>query len=101
MEETTLTPLYQQLWHQLKLVEGIVCREYTPGPTEDQKVVPIYPATLRQEVLRRNHDAPSAGHLGPEKTLQRLRQEAYWVNMARDVTHYCEQCVTCQRTRAA
>ena len=58
---------YQQLWHQLKLVEGIVCREYTPGPTEDQKVVPIYPATLRQEVLRRNHDAPSAGHLGPER----------------------------------
>ena len=88
---------YKQLWHQLKLVHGVVCREYAIGPTAERSVVPVYPAVLRQEVLRRNHDAPSAGHQGSEKTLQRLRQEAYWVNMAHDVDKYCEQCVVCQR----
>ena len=57
----------------------------------ETKVVTICPTTLRQELLRRNHDAPSAGHQGPEKTLQCLRQEVYWVNMARDVAQYCKQ----------
>ena len=65
------------------------------GPMVETKVVPICPTTLRQELLRRNDDAPSAG---PEKTLQRLRQEVYWVNMAHVMLP--RQCVTCQRSQA-
>ena len=42
---------YRQLWPQLTLVEGIVCRQYTPGPTADIVTVPIIPDQLRQEAL--------------------------------------------------
>ena len=34
--------------------------------------VPVLPHDLQQDVISRHHDAPTAGHLGVEKTLNRL-----------------------------
>ena len=34
-----------------------------------------------------------------DKTLARLRQEAYWVVMAEDVDSYCCQYVKCQQAK--
>ena len=90
---------YRQLWPQLKIVDGVLCRQYTPGPTSDKVLIPVLPTSLRQVALNRNHDAPSAGHLGSDKTLERLRQEAYWVGMARDVNQHCRECTKCQQAK--
>ena len=87
---------YRQLWSQLKLIEGIFCREYSPGPTSDVISVPILPDSMHDELLLQYHNEPSAGHLGADKTLDHLRQVAYWVNMSRDVERHCQECVTCQ-----
>ena len=59
--------------------------------------VPVLPHDLQQDAISRHHDAPTAGHLGVEKTLNRLRHNAFWINMARDVDEYCRQCSVCQR----
>ena len=48
------------------------------------------------EALQRNHDAPSTGHQGVEKTLQHLKQEAFWVHIAKDVNQFC---VVCQQAK--
>ena len=90
---------YRQLWSQLQVKDGILCRCYSPEPTSDQIMVPILPDSLRKEALQRNHDAPGAGHQGPDRTLKRLRQEAYWVSMAQDVDQHCRECTTCQQTK--
>ena len=90
---------YGQLWSQLAVIDGIVCRHYQPVPAADPVTVPVVPACLQQQAMMRAHDAPSAGHQGKAKTLHRLRQEAYWVNMAKDVDQYCQVCITCQRTK--
>jgi len=90
---------YKQLWHQLKVVDGILCRQYSPGPMQQMVTVPFLPPDLRRDALKRNHDAPTAGHMGTEKTLDRLRRDAFWVNMARDVEEYCRQCPTCQHSK--
>ena len=34
-----------------------------------------------------------------EKTLERLRLEAYWVNMAGDVEQHCQECSKCQQSK--
>ena len=70
----------------------------TPGPTTEVVTVPVTPSSLVHDVLVRHHDAPTAGHLGMEKTLSRLKQEAYWVNMARDVEWHCHEC-KCQQSK--
>ena len=33
------------------------------------------------------------------KTLDRLRQEVYWVSMARNVQQYCSECTKCQQSK--
>ena len=95
--EWQLYPLrrYVLMWTQLRNVEGVLYRQFMPNLLLDAVTVvtvPILPASMQQQALNRNHDAPTAGHLGSEKTLQRLRQEAYWVTMANDVVRYCQQC---------
>ena len=52
-------------------------------------MVPILPPDLQKDALIRSHDAPTAGHLGAEKTLEHLRHDALWINMAKDVEEYC------------
>ena len=34
---------YRQLWQQLLIKDGVVCRHYTPGPTSEPLTVPIFP----------------------------------------------------------
>ncbi|KAL5479651.1 hypothetical protein EMCRGX_G023202 [Ephydatia muelleri] len=81
------TPLrrYAQLWSQLDMVDGIVCRKYHSGPTSDTLVVPVLPEALHQQALSMCHDSQAAGHQGTHKTLERIRREAYWANMAQNV----------------
>lgn len=45
---------------------------------EDVIDVPLIPLSLRGDSLESCHNAPGAGHKGVEKSLARLRQEAYW-----------------------
>lgn len=52
---------YRQLWSQLTVAEGVLCRQYIPGPTSEQVTVPILPSSLRQQALFCNHNAPTAG----------------------------------------
>ena len=59
----------------------------------------VLPKELRMEALRESHDDPQAGHLGVDKTYQRLGVAYYWPNMFREVTRYVKNCDTCQRTK--
>ena len=90
---------YYQLWHQLSIIDGIVCRTYKPDGNMDAVTVPLLPPSQRQSTLHRCHNVPSAGHQGIAKTLKRVQQEAYWVGMAKDVQLYCTNCTVCQKTK--
>ena len=92
---------YRQIYHQLLLLNDIIYRRYSPGPTSDTITVPIVPESLRKQVLWQHHNLPSSGHLGAEKTRSRLCQEVYWPGMSADVEKYCHQCVVCQRSKLA
>jgi len=59
----------------------------------------VLPKGLRREALRESHDVPQAGHLGIEKTYQRIAVNYFWPNLFRDVTDYIRTCDTCQRTK--
>jgi len=59
----------------------------------------VLPKELRREALRESHDTPQAGHLGIEKTYQRIAVRYFWPNLFRDVTKYIKTCDICQRTK--
>ena len=90
---------YGQLWSQLTMVDGLVCRQYRPGPTDDVVTVPLIPFASRDSFLQQVHDAPGAGHLGIDKPLGKARQQGYWVSMYEDVVRHCQECSTCQQAK--
>jgi len=55
------------------------------------------PRSLRETVLRENHDAPSAGHEGSRRTIARLAARYYWPVMHRDERAHVRKCETCMR----
>ena len=57
------------------------------------------PTGLRDDMLREAHDAVMSGHLGMEKTMERLARVAFWPHMERDVRQYVRSCDSCQRCK--
>ena len=54
---------------------------------------------MRTEILNQLHNAKSAGHLGREKTLDKLRARYYRPGMTSDVSRWCQTCICCQRRK--
>lgn len=57
----------------------------------------VLPACLRNSVIKLAHDQPLAGHLGVEKTKERILKAFYWPGIFRNVSEYCASCDTCQK----
>jgi transposase InsO family protein len=56
----------------------------------------VVPPALRQEVLFACHDhLLSGGHLGREKTFERIRARYYWRSLYSDVAKWCRSCRPC------
>ena len=79
--------------------EGLLYRWW--GPTKGKDGPPIeqlvLPSQCRNTVLQLAHDIPLAGHLGKEKTSQRILERFYWPTLYRDVANFCKGCGCCQK----
>jgi hypothetical protein len=49
----------------------------------------IVPQSRKQDILHYFHDIPSAGYIGVDKTLEKLKTGFYWLNMKDYVQKYC------------
>ena len=69
-------------------------------PNQDFQADPIHqvvvPTKYRPNILMLAHDITMAGHLGVEKTKQRILANFYWPGVFHDVAEYCRSCHTCQ-----
>ena len=57
----------------------------------------ILPEMYRHDILKMAHDMPMAGHMGIERTLQRIRKRFWWPGVAKDVKNYVQSCPECQK----
>ncbi|XP_053213836.1 uncharacterized protein LOC128397176 [Panonychus citri] len=60
------------------------------------KLVPVIPSSLRREIMYSMHDDPLSGHLGQQKTLERVRSRFYFPQMRKYVNNYVKTCDECQ-----
>ena len=58
------------------------------------------PRSLVPDILSALHDAPSAGHLGVTKTVERVRAQFFWYGLQHDVEDWCRQCEKCARRKS-
>jgi hypothetical protein len=49
----------------------------------------LIPESLKEDILKLYHDVPTAGHLGIDKYLKKIKQDLHWSSMKDDVTKYC------------
>jgi transposase InsO family protein len=54
---------------------------------------------IRQELLKRCHNDPLAGHFGADRTHDLLKRRYYWPKMNEDVVEYVKTCDICQRIK--
>lgn len=45
--------------------------------------------------MKELHSTPTSGHLGVNKTLERIKARFFWYGMRRDVEHLCKTCDLC------
>ena len=55
----------------------------------------LVPAGLRKRVLEETHDGLCGGHLGEEKTFQKLKLSHYWPGHWNLVRDWCRTCAAC------
>lgn len=56
----------------------------------------VVPVSFRDKVLSLAHDHHFAGHLGVNKTTDRILRHFFWPGIKRDVVRYCQTCNLCQ-----
>lgn len=83
------------------LKHDVLMRKYRPpdlSVDDDYGVLyqVVVPEPYRQEILRLAHETPLAGHLGKNKTANKILQHFYWPGVWNDVSNFCKTCHTCQ-----
>ena len=91
------TQIFRSGFNRRTQQEGVICRVWTPrtssGTTYKQIVLP---KPYCDKVIKLAHDLPFAGHLGREKTAQRILRRFYWPMLFHDIKQYCQTCEKCQ-----
>ena len=88
---------FRRIWSQLKLSQGILVRLRH----SDKKELSVLPTSLRKEALCHLHDDPTSGHMGVEKTSDKVRDRFYWPGYSNDIEQYVLSCAVCQERTAA
>ena len=81
--------------------DGLIYRRWMPpGRHEEELMVEqlVLPRKCRRVVLELAHSIPLAGHMGKNKTAQRILQRFYWPTLYKDTADYCRTCAECQKT---
>jgi hypothetical protein len=66
----------------------------------DRLCVPSKPE-LRLQILQDLHSEATAGHLGIDKTAERVRRRYYWNYMMTDITKFVSTCPRCQEVKSS
>ncbi|GFX96802.1 hypothetical protein TNCV_1648371 [Trichonephila clavipes] len=60
----------------------------------------VIPKCRRTEVLKLTYTSVFSSHMGPKKTLERIKYSFFWEGLRADVKKFCESCKECQLTRS-
>ncbi|KAH3717167.1 hypothetical protein DPMN_059947 [Dreissena polymorpha] len=78
---------------------GFLYREFTsPKHNKGEPVCQlVVPKEFRDEIMKIAHESLLGGHLGMQKTLDKVLSQFHWSGVMSDVKRFCTSCDTCQR----
>ncbi|XP_068237201.1 uncharacterized protein [Palaemon carinicauda] len=81
--------------------DGILMRKFKSRNVNDVVEQVIIPNSYKNFVLGIAHDSSYSGHLGINKTYEKLLRYFYWPKMHKDCSEYCKNCDLCQKVGKA
>ena len=90
---------YYLLWDNLKVVGGVLVKEFTKRDGTGAIGQVVIPRDLKKEVLKQMHGGIMSGHMGTKKTKAKIGQRFYWFNMKEDIKVFIRQCDICARDK--
>ncbi|XP_071950797.1 uncharacterized protein [Antedon mediterranea] len=81
--------------------DGILMRKWRPPDIPSSDVWNeihqiVIPSRYRQDIIGIAHDDPLSGHLGVNKTVDKILRHFFWSGLRKDVSNYCKSCHACQ-----
>ena len=105
-ELALVSPATKYFWllrQQLALVSGVLYFQRTSHQKScarrDDGWVLVAPESLQNTLFEHCHDHPSAGHMGMNKTLERMKRYAIWYKMQESCLVYVKSCAVCNRQK--
>ena len=86
---------YWSQWDRLSLRNGVLCRRWESEAGDEVRWQFVIPSNLRNDILHELHTRETAGHLGVNKTLERVKERFYWPGCTKDVKDWCRACDLC------
>ena len=83
-----------RMWERLSIEDKVLVRTWYDDEKSQIKQI-VVPKSRCAELIHFLHDIPTGGHLGAEKTLEKIRQSFYWSGMKEDIQNYCKRCDQC------
>ncbi len=83
------------LWDQLRLVEGVLFKQYIETGSKETKLLLVVPRQLQGEIVHSAHNPVTSGHLGTKKTLSKIKRSFYWYKMKDTVHVWVKKCASC------
>jgi len=65
----------------------------------DEKTSSVPTEAEKRKILQEFHEQPIGGHLGMNRTFERLKQYISWPGMKREIEVYVKQCEVCQKNK--
>ncbi len=90
-----LTSAAKTLWRQwdrLEVHNGMLYRRWISDTGDPDKLQLLVPTSRKSDVMEYLHDIPTAGHLGVDTCLAKVKQNFYWPGMKDSVEQYCKAC---------
>lgn len=71
----------------------------TEGSTDDHNDKSGFTKEEKQAIFQEMHDKPTGGHLGMNRTYDRIKIFTTWPGMKQELEEYIRQCETCQKNK--
>ena len=98
-DRSEATKSYLAQWDSLTLESGILKRRWESLNGRNIRIQTVLPRSRVKEVLEELHGGTSGGHLGVNKTIDRVRERFYWLHMRQDVEDWCRRCSSCAASK--
>lgn len=92
--------LLLQQWKQLYTNNGLLFRRYEDCEGKEKWAQLVLPESLQVEVLNSLHSGVAGGHLGEDKTLNRLRERFYWPGVVSAMCAMCTEKKSCSQEQS-